>query len=340
MRSELQLAAAGFLCFVVVACAPREQSAFVRPRNDSHIEIRSEAVAASRAAPEPDIEWTTYYRAARYHESTGNYEEAIAQYNSALQTDTNNFAVYNRLGILYGFLGKHGEAEEALRRAVTIKPEDGVARNNLGFEYILQEKWAEAERELRRAVLMDPVFDRARINLGVTLAAQEDFDGALTEFRRVLPAPDALYNLGLAYRTQGLVDDAERTFTRVLKLSPKFEAARRQLDFLRERRSGREGTAERPPAAESAGTDRATVGRAPILAVPVTVPATARNDRPRRGDFDGDGDVDLGDFARLQTCLSLRGGDLPSSCSAGDFDGDGDIDLIDYQRFQAAMTRP
>lgn len=66
------------------------------------------------------------------------------------------------------------------------------------------------------------------------------------------------------------------------------------------------------------------------------------------GDFDGDGDVDLDDFAAFYDCLS--GPDqaptpdpptAPQDClSAFDFDADSDVDLLDFGAFQLAFTDP
>lgn len=60
-------------------------------------------------------------------------------------------------------------------------------------------------------------------------------------------------------------------------------------------------------------------------------------------DFDEDGDVDLGDFAVLQSCFG--GNDAPptSVCPVGacsDLDGDEDSDLVDYAIFHKSLTDP
>lgn len=60
------------------------------------------------------------------------------------------------------------------------------------------------------------------------------------------------------------------------------------------------------------------------------------------GDFDGDQDVDLADFARFQVCFTGTSHDEPldAECAMMDFDSDGDIDLEDFGAFQVTFTGP
>ena len=61
----------------------------------------------------------------------------------------------------------------------------------------------------------------------------------------------------------------------------------------------------------------------------------------RDGDYDGDGVIDLADFANLPPCLTGPG---PTTCLTGcdvfDLDADDDIDLTDFAGFQNALTAP
>jgi len=59
------------------------------------------------------------------------------------------------------------------------------------------------------------------------------------------------------------------------------------------------------------------------------------------GDFDGDTDVDLIDFATFQTCYTGEAGTIsPEDCAACDLDGDDHVDLDDYAILQANYTGP
>lgn len=64
---------------------------------------------------------------------------------------------------------------------------------------------------------------------------------------------------------------------------------------------------------------------------------------PPFGDFDGDGDIDLADFAFLSVCFRGAFQPIPAfpvGCEACDFDGDGDIDLADFSEFSRNFTGP
>jgi hypothetical protein len=57
------------------------------------------------------------------------------------------------------------------------------------------------------------------------------------------------------------------------------------------------------------------------------------------GDFDGDGDVDLDDYAAYVGCVTgpAAGGVTPD-CETFDFNLDNDVDLCDFAQFQKAFT--
>jgi hypothetical protein len=61
---------------------------------------------------------------------------------------------------------------------------------------------------------------------------------------------------------------------------------------------------------------------------------------PVPGDANGDGDVDLDDYAALPNCVTDPGGTVGAECEWADLDGDGDCDLADFAIFAAVFTGP
>ncbi|HSW46180.1 MAG TPA: glycosyl hydrolase [Phycisphaerae bacterium] len=59
---------------------------------------------------------------------------------------------------------------------------------------------------------------------------------------------------------------------------------------------------------------------------------------PARPDVDGDGDVDMEDFAYFQACLTSAGQVLPLTCQDADFDNDGDVDAADLSRIVHCLS--
>jgi hypothetical protein len=56
------------------------------------------------------------------------------------------------------------------------------------------------------------------------------------------------------------------------------------------------------------------------------------------GDAEGDGDIDLPDYAVFGECLAGPGISVGYGCEVLDLDQDTDIDLHDFRQFQLAFT--
>jgi hypothetical protein len=70
--------------------------------------------------------------------------------------------------------------------------------------------------------------------------------------------------------------------------------------------------------------------------VPPIVDMGAYEFRP--GDCGHDGDVDGDDFVEFENCLRGPSGEFPPSCECFDLDGDGRVDLGDFATFQVGFT--
>jgi hypothetical protein len=72
----------------------------------------------------------------------------------------------------------------------------------------------------------------------------------------------------------------------------------------------------------------------------VAVLANASTGTAVPGDCDGNGVVDLDDFAELHSCFAGPGGGLGPGCECFDNDGNGDVDLVEFAWFQQQFTGP
>ena len=225
--SKFALIGCGVL-LVLAGCVPREVASFSPTRSD-WLQADTGAADAADEVINPDILPRTHFAAGQLFEQQGEIRRAIIQYRKAIFEASDYVPAYNRLGVLLGRLGRHPEAEQALKKAVEIRPDWAFLRNNLAFEYMLQERWNDAEAELRNALQLKPDFVRAHNNLAMVLFKMGCFEESLVEFLQAVPEVDAYYNIGLMFRGARRYRDAASAFEHALSLSPQFEAAKIQL---------------------------------------------------------------------------------------------------------------
>lgn len=191
-----------------------------------------EAISSAQELDAPRILPKTYFAAALLFEQNGQWLKAVDQFQKAVTVNHQYVEAYAHMGMLLGKLGRHTEAEIALRRAVQLKPDSARMRNNLGYEYALQNRWNDAQAELNNAIRLQPDFARAYVNLGMVLGKQLRFEEALESFNVALPEADAYYNLAMMFRSDRRYRDAADALRHVLALNPTFPAAARLLEEI------------------------------------------------------------------------------------------------------------
>jgi tetratricopeptide (TPR) repeat protein len=114
------------------------------------------------------------------------YREAVRYFQEAVREEPADAAAWSYYGIALAHLGRAGEAEAALARAIALSPENPEAWFHLGVARSLREEWPEAASAYRHTVALTPDDMVAWHRLGVALAESGDEVAASAAFERAL----------------------------------------------------------------------------------------------------------------------------------------------------------
>ena len=169
-------------------------------------------------------------------EERGRLEEAIAEYRAAIRLAPAFAAAHQNLGFA---LQKEGKLEDAIaeyRTAIRLNPDYAECYDNLGSALRLQGKFDEAIAASRRAVRLKPDYAAAHNNLGMTLKIQGKLEEAIAEFRAAsrLKPDDARphVNLGVVFVAQGKLDLAVAEYHAAIQLAPDLIEAHNNLSIV------------------------------------------------------------------------------------------------------------
>ena len=114
--------------------------------------------------PSQDSELDTILASANELFQSGQYSEAIKQYNSALELDPKNPEIYFNLGNCYGLLGSHSEAIWYFNKAIELDSTFTMAWYNKGIAYLKLDKLSEASAAFTKAYSLDSTNEMIKKN--------------------------------------------------------------------------------------------------------------------------------------------------------------------------------
>lgn len=167
--------------------------------------------------------------------AAGDPGSAVRYFEEASKLEPNSSNRLIQWADALGDTKQWGLAEEKLRRATELAPDDPAAWGKLGWALWQENKSAEAEATLQKAIVLGPEVAEVHNNLGLVLWGVGDRVGAEKEFRAALRIQPGIAEwrstLGRALASQGQLAEASFEMQESLRLKPGDASAR--LDYAR-----------------------------------------------------------------------------------------------------------
>jgi tetratricopeptide (TPR) repeat protein len=136
--------------------------------------------------------------------ATGDHEQAIMDFTTAIEIDPHAADIYFARGNAHIGRRNHAQAVGDFRAAIELDRDFALAHNNLCWYASLLGEAAEVMESCERAVLLEPNVPAFRDSRGLARALIGDFAGAIEDFRYYVEASEA----GGYYETGGAQRDA------------------------------------------------------------------------------------------------------------------------------------
>jgi Flp pilus assembly protein TadD len=186
-----------------------------------------------QATPQSPSLW---YNLAFSQRRRGDLDEALSNYQHALQLDRTYPNGYASLGDVYLQLGSFSAAQAAYKQALAQTPEDIAVLLDSGAAYQSAGAMREAETSYQRILQINPAISAAHVNLGVLYLSEKRSNEAADQFRMAIDLktkdPVPYYDLAVLYQQSGQADLALVLYKKVLELKPNDEDTLANLKIL------------------------------------------------------------------------------------------------------------
>ena len=166
----------------------------------------------------------------------GQYEQAIACYQQALNLEPNYIDACKNLGVVFTQQGQYGQAIDCYLQALELEPNCAGSYNNLGAVFMKQGQYGQAIDCYLQALNLNPNYIDAYNNLGTVFTEQGQYRQAITCYQQALNLDpnyiDAYNNLGTVFTEQGQYEQAIACYIQALGLNPGDALAHFNLAFI------------------------------------------------------------------------------------------------------------
>jgi tetratricopeptide (TPR) repeat protein len=157
------------------------------------------------------------------------YDEALLEFNSALELDPQQPGIIARIADIQSKQGKNDLALANYDKAIELDPTDPVLHTNRGVVLSKMGKIEESRESFKKAAEMDPMNAATNYyNLGVTLINSGNAQAAVEAFKQAISVDpgyaEAYYQLGMSLSgSQDTIPDAIKALEKYLEIGDKPE---------------------------------------------------------------------------------------------------------------------
>jgi tetratricopeptide (TPR) repeat protein len=157
-------------------------------------------IAIGKTPEDPDF----YHYLGVLYEEAENYPEAEAVLKEGLKIDRNNPKLHFRLGVVYDKLDRKEDCIEQMKIVIELEPENANALNYLGYTWAdMNRNLEEAEELIRRAIELKPDDGYITDSLGWVFYRQGRYEEAVEALEKAIDLvsddPIILEHMGDAY---------------------------------------------------------------------------------------------------------------------------------------------
>jgi tetratricopeptide (TPR) repeat protein len=153
--------------------------------------------------------------------------KAIQTYTRAIELYPEYHDAYGSRGLAYFRLQKYDQALADYETALKHRPNDARVLSNMGFIYFMRGSMEKAEEVYRKSIQYDGRFVDARRNLGAILAMKKQFPQAIEQWQVGLKYEPRnatlLHYIGSAYRDMGQMDKAQPWLDKAKAINPALQ---------------------------------------------------------------------------------------------------------------------
>ena len=173
-----------------------------------------------------------YRLLARAQESAGHAEEALKTYTHAVELRPNYWATHVWLANFHRSRGNYGDAAREYERAIALTPDNAPVRGILAGMYMFVGRYDDALRACRESLALAPSYI-TYVTLGMTHYRMRQFDdsvAALEQGRALLEDFRTVGNLARAHYWAGRRDRARELFESAIRLGEREIAVNPRSD--------------------------------------------------------------------------------------------------------------